>query len=84
MFLPQGAADLNEHIRRIENETKVIEIMKSFPNDELVGYYYIVDYIRLGIFTKLKIQRESIYSLYQFFILFLSESYSCGKSSMSW
>ncbi|XP_031554199.1 uncharacterized protein LOC116291202 [Actinia tenebrosa] len=31
----QGAADLNEHIRKIENETKVIEIMKSFPNDEL-------------------------------------------------
>lgn len=29
------AEALNEHIRQIENETKVVEVMKSFPNDEL-------------------------------------------------
>ena len=34
---PQTAEALNEHIRQIENETKVVEIMKSFPNDELVS-----------------------------------------------
>ena len=33
---PQTAEALNEHIRQIENETKVVEVMKSFPNDELV------------------------------------------------
>ncbi|XP_048575311.1 uncharacterized protein LOC5520664 isoform X3 [Nematostella vectensis] len=31
----KAAAELNEHIRRIENESKIIEVMKSFPNDEL-------------------------------------------------
>ena len=34
---PQTAEALNEHIRQIENETKVVEVMKSFPNDELVS-----------------------------------------------
>ncbi|XP_073246114.1 intersectin-2-like isoform X3 [Porites lutea] len=29
------AEALNEHIRQIENETKVVEVIKSFPNDEL-------------------------------------------------
>lgn len=33
---PQTAEALNEHIRQIENETKVVEVMKSFPNVELV------------------------------------------------
>lgn len=35
---PQTAEALNEHIRQIENETKVVEVMKSFPNDELVSF----------------------------------------------
>lgn len=35
---PQTAEALNEHIRQIENETKVVEVMKSFPNDELVCF----------------------------------------------
>lgn len=29
------AGALNEHIRQIENETKVVEVIKSFPNDDL-------------------------------------------------
>jgi len=32
------AEALNEHLRQIENETKVIEVIKSFPNDDLVSF----------------------------------------------
>jgi len=32
------AEALNEHMRQIENETKVIEVIKSFPNDDLVSF----------------------------------------------
>jgi len=38
---PQTAEALNEHIRQIENETKVVEIMKSFPSDELVSQFQL-------------------------------------------
>lgn len=31
----KAAEALNEHLRQIENETKVVEVIKSFPNDEL-------------------------------------------------
>ena len=41
-FNVKTAEALNEHIRQIENETKVVEVMKSFPNDELVGKIKIV------------------------------------------
>lgn len=37
----QAAEALNEHLRQIENETKVVEVIKSFPNDELVSSYLI-------------------------------------------
>ncbi|XP_028413190.1 uncharacterized protein LOC114536033 isoform X2 [Dendronephthya gigantea] len=31
----ETATDLNEHIRQIENESKIFEIINMFPNDEL-------------------------------------------------
>ncbi|XP_046854745.1 uncharacterized protein LOC124447793 isoform X2 [Xenia sp. Carnegie-2017] len=31
----ETATDLNEHIRQIENEAKIFDIIKMFPNDEL-------------------------------------------------
>ena len=38
LFCSQQAAEtLNEHIRQIDNENKVVEVIKSFPNDELVS-----------------------------------------------
>ena len=37
LFSLKAAEGLNEHIRTIENETKIIKIIKSFPNDELVS-----------------------------------------------
>ena len=41
---PQTAEALNEHIRQIENETKVVEVMKSFPNDELVSFNSVLKF----------------------------------------
>jgi hypothetical protein len=35
---PQTATDLNEHIRQIENESRIFEIINMFPNDDLVSY----------------------------------------------
>lgn len=48
---PQTAEALNEHIRQIENETKVVEVMKSFPNDELVSFNSVVIVININFNT---------------------------------
>ena len=41
LFL-QTATDLNEHIRQIENEAKIFEIINMFPNDDLVRYFVVI------------------------------------------
>lgn len=45
----QAAEALNEHLRQIENETKVVEVIKSFPNDELVSSYLITSVWELDL-----------------------------------
>ena len=41
-FILKTAADLNEHIRQIENESKIFEIINMFPNDDLVSCFVTV------------------------------------------
>ncbi|XP_028516449.1 uncharacterized protein LOC110244411 [Exaiptasia diaphana] len=62
----KAAAELNEHLRRIENETKIIEIMKSFPNDEL-NLIHVANQICLartfGSGRLKKQEKEQMYSI---------------------